>query len=471
MTSFNTSTPIQDVLQDELGPDSSTPTSLEVPLEVLHAIHQLPEDEANLETERADEMIKQKIRPFFKLNNARRNVDQVRSYEDSAAESSQAAPVSTEVFTSDDDDTVARPSTKSRARDLPIQMQRASIYSSMGGDDGSESGIASVSGSVMGSISKAKQKFRKLPKTDTQLIEIEEPRLIDAQTAIDDRRYFRRPDDPEPEGDFVYDFLYQHQRGAFFLGTPRFSSKSLLPVDPDEWTNEHFETSAMDTSNYGLPDPGWEWVHKSWLVDMTGDVDEDGWEYAMTFHGSPWHGNYEVFRSFARRRRWLRLRKRKNKSLGKPGPLPERTYPESIHSATWAKLDKSPSLPDHTSPFPHDERPPKHASDKSGPSGLSMPPSHPEPVDLYKVLKKACSDREKLAYTAQYVVRHPGNLEDLETHIDRYLNLLDYEASRREFLSLLVAYGRTKQDAILAAEHLEYYSDQKLLLSKIAQHS
>jgi hypothetical protein len=31
-------------------------------------------------------------------------------------------------------------------------------------------------------------------------------------------------------------------------------------------------------------------VNKDWLADMTGDVDEAGWEYAFQFHGSIWHG-------------------------------------------------------------------------------------------------------------------------------------------------------------------------------------
>lgn len=66
----------------------------------------------------------------------------------------------------------------------------------------------------------------------------------------------------------------------------------------------------MDIENYQLPDPTWEWVSKEWMIDMTGDVDEAGWQYALKFHGAVWHGNYKHFRSFVRRRRWLRLRRR-----------------------------------------------------------------------------------------------------------------------------------------------------------------
>ena len=44
---------------------------------------------------------------------------------------------------------------------------------------------------------------------------------------------------------------------------------------------------------------------------MTEDVDEAGWQYALKFHGAVWHGNYKHFRSFVRRRRWIRLRHRR----------------------------------------------------------------------------------------------------------------------------------------------------------------
>lgn len=46
------------------------------------------------------------------------------------------------------------------------------------------------------------------------------------------------------------------------------------------------------------------------MVDMTEDVDEAGWQYSVKFHGAVWHGNYKHFRSFVRRRRWIRLRHR-----------------------------------------------------------------------------------------------------------------------------------------------------------------
>ncbi|CAO3585068.1 unnamed protein product [Absidia cylindrospora] len=68
--------------------------------------------------------------------------------------------------------------------------------------------------------------------------------------------------------------------------------------------------TPMNPTTYQLPDPTWEWVSKEWMVDMTEDVDEAGWQYSVKFHGAVWHGNYKHFRSFVRRRRWIRLRHR-----------------------------------------------------------------------------------------------------------------------------------------------------------------
>lgn len=128
--------------------------------------------------------------------------------------------------------------------------------------------------------------------------------------------------------------------------------------------------------------------------------------------------------------------------LGKPGHLPERSYPESINSATWSKLDLSRHL-NEPSPFPSMEGEIDENSslrnplgNKGRPSNLSVPVHSSKPVDLYKIMKKARSDREKLAYMAQYVVRYPGQTEDLDQRLEKYLNLLDYETSRREFLSV-----------------------------------
>ncbi|KAI9492441.1 hypothetical protein BDB00DRAFT_873353 [Zychaea mexicana] len=115
------------------------------------------------------------------------------------------------------------------------------------------------------------------------------------------------PDDAGTPNDYVYDILYECQRGSWMVG---YSSKTLLQFDASPWCDANMEYTPMDTKTYQLPDPTWQWVSKEWMVDMSGDVDEAGWQYSLKFHGAVWHGNYKHFRSFVRRRRWIRLRRR-----------------------------------------------------------------------------------------------------------------------------------------------------------------
>ncbi|CAO3630040.1 unnamed protein product [Cunninghamella blakesleeana] len=109
--------------------------------------------------------------------------------------------------------------------------------------------------------------------------------------------------------DYVYDILYECQRGSWLIG---YSTKTLLQFDPNPWCDTNMKFTPMTPTTYQLPDPTWEWVSKEWMVDMTDDVDEAGWQYAVNFHGAVWHGNYKHFRSFVRRRRWIRLRHKIN---------------------------------------------------------------------------------------------------------------------------------------------------------------
>jgi hypothetical protein len=106
------------------------------------------------------------------------------------------------------------------------------------------------------------------------------------------------------------DVLYENQRGSFFFGIPLYSHSSLLNFDPAAWMTQEKRDSAVNITNAQLPDPSWEWAWKAWYVDMSGDVDEQGWQYAFSFGSSQWHGTHPWFHSFVRRRRWVRLRQK-----------------------------------------------------------------------------------------------------------------------------------------------------------------
>jgi len=158
--------------------------------------------------------------------------------------------------------------------------------------------------------------------------------------------------------DVEIDILFENQRGAFFFGIPLFSSNSLLNFDPTAWETPvithaapdkpkdaldaqkqkkwrrkmdpeklqaTLHPSAVNITNAQLPSPLWEWSWPRWYVDMSGDVDEEGWSYSFAFWkpSASWHGTHPWFHSFVRRRRWLRKRVRKHHRLateGKTGP-------------------------------------------------------------------------------------------------------------------------------------------------------
>ena len=86
--------------------------------------------------------------------------------------------------------------------------------------------------------------------------------------------------------ELVYDMLHENQRGIVLFGvSKRFSSNVLFVWDPSPWTDADGCNTALDTSTMQLPDSTWEWVHPTWLVDMTGNTDEDGWQYSGSFTG------------------------------------------------------------------------------------------------------------------------------------------------------------------------------------------
>lgn len=113
-----------------------------------------------------------------------------------------------------------------------------------------------------------------------------------------------------PTPDSHIDILYENQRGWFVFGIPLFSANALwnLRVDQAPWVDAKFKRSPVNITNAQVPDPSWVWEWKSWYVDMSQDVDEEGWQYSIWFRGAAWHGNHPWFHSFVRRRRWLRKR-------------------------------------------------------------------------------------------------------------------------------------------------------------------
>ena len=148
--------------------------------------------------------------------------------------------------------------------------------------------------------------------TDVRTSQEDEPRKDSGRTGrLRDRIPFRKKAKAKSREkvDTFIDVLYENQRGSFLCGIPLYSSNSLLNFDPSPWQTANFKDSAVNITNFQLPDPSWVWDWKTWYVDMSHDVDDEGWEYSFSFNSVySWHGTHPFLYSFARRRRWLRRR-------------------------------------------------------------------------------------------------------------------------------------------------------------------
>ncbi|GAA5856888.1 hypothetical protein JCM8547_008446 [Rhodosporidiobolus lusitaniae] len=103
------------------------------------------------------------------------------------------------------------------------------------------------------------------------------------------------------------DVLMEHQRGLVVFGLPKFSSAALLQMDPFEWTDGSLRPSPFTPHDYPCP-PYWHWRDSEFMVDMSGDKDEEGWSYAVRFRSRFWRGEAVFPYACVRRRRWVRTR-------------------------------------------------------------------------------------------------------------------------------------------------------------------
>lgn len=227
------------------------------------------------------------------------------------------------------------------------------------------------------------------------------------------------------ERDTVLDILYENQRGSFFFGIPRYSSKSLLQIDPQAWQNADFRTSAVDIRNAQVPDLSWEWAWKSWYVDMSRDVDEEGWEYSFAFPPQfAWHGNHPWFHSFVRRRRWLRKRIRKStthKTKEKSHELSADYF--TIHTKALSAGSQAERTWDPLR-NPEDEK----LEDVDVPDILA----------LTRYMSKARIDREKLLAVRKFTQQGGDDLHYLADRMPEIMSLFIYQSSRRQLLSELI---------------------------------
>ena len=144
-----------------------------------------------------------------------------------------------------------------------------------------------------------------------------------------------------------------------------------------------------------------------------------GWEYSLKFHGAVWHGNYKHFRSFVRRRRWIRLRRR----LFQLGELKQQ---KKVDGATIKLVDdittinKKPA----SSPLSMYNNNNKPSSPSSAPSSSSITSQE----ELINTLSQCRLDRERLVIFDKALSTIPNASKQLFS-LD-LLNVFNFERTK-----------------------------------------
>ncbi|KAI4187554.1 MAG: hypothetical protein L6R41_002742 [Letrouitia leprolyta] len=235
------------------------------------------------------------------------------------------------------------------------------------------------------------------------------------------------------------DILYENQRGWFLFGMPLYSANSLLNLDPAPWQNSTFQDSPVNITNAQVPDPSWQWAWKTWYVDMSHDVDEEGWEYSFSFQARfAWHGSHPWFHSFARRRRWLRKRVKVHPSrlTGGRGTMKDsHRLNADYFTVHGSRRDGSPdssaegTLANRSSRLGYDGQESDSDQDLDDISNV---------VALLAVLKKASVDREKMVAVRTFLSQGGDELHYLADNMDEIMGLLIYQTSRQQLFDHLV---------------------------------
>lgn len=247
--------------------------------------------------------------------------------------------------------------------------------------------------------------------------------------------------------EYAIDVLYENQRGSFLFGIPLYSHSSLLNFDPSPWVNREFKDSPVNITNAQVPDPSWEWTWKTWYVDMSCDVDEEGWQYSFSFGKSTaWHGTHPWFHSFVRRRRWLR--KRVKRAMPMPGAL-KASNMSAAHKLTAEYFTIHPKR--DRSRSPDSARPQSYVSILPATEFEEPPQEITDIATLLKSLRLASIDRAKIDLVKRFVASAPADeLSYLGPHIPDIMSHLVFQNSRRQLLSFLK----------LSAEEAQQHRDQ-----------
>ncbi|PWY87879.1 peroxin Pex23-like-penicillium chrysogenum [Aspergillus sclerotioniger CBS 115572] len=236
------------------------------------------------------------------------------------------------------------------------------------------------------------------------------------------------------------DILYENQRGWFFFGIPLYSHSSLLNFDPSAWMTADHRDSPVDITNAQVPDPSWVWAWRSWYVDMSGDVDDQGWQYSFSFASRAWHGSHPWFHSFVRRRRWVRVRvKRLVDRRGRTGlEMAHRLNEDyfTIHSGKNKRAASEAGMTTASAGY--------YTNGSLSRTTTKVNDEEEAPVEeiadipaLMHALRVAIVDREKVDALDRFLDEGGEELFYLHEQIPEIMSMFVFQASRWQFLTHL----------------------------------
>ncbi|KAJ5989047.1 hypothetical protein N7481_004257 [Penicillium waksmanii] len=249
------------------------------------------------------------------------------------------------------------------------------------------------------------------------------------------------------------DILYENQRGSFVFGIPLYSQGSLLNLDPSPWMTQDRRESPVNITNAQLPDPSWEWSWRTWYVDMSGDVDEQGWQYSFSFSSSQWHGTHPWFHSWVRRRRWVRLRHKaperrvRGRSEFEQAHMLTEDY-FTIHSHKVRSRDQS------TTGLSRVESGFLNRVDTKVDEEVHLEEIGDIPT-LMHALKLCSIDREKIDALRKFVEEGGEELYYLNDKITEIMSMFVFQASRWHFVTYLVGMIQQLSQLIMDSDDKE----------------
>ncbi|KAI4171899.1 MAG: hypothetical protein LQ343_003976 [Gyalolechia ehrenbergii] len=315
-----------------------------------------------------------------------------------------------------------------------------------GGDDQLQEGSRQTSTDINQHIEEEEEEAQAYP-TNASSGDDPTSQKIQKQQEAKTKKDHKRSDHSQNPESFI-DVLYENQRGWFLFGMPLYSANSLLNFDPAPWQNSTFKDSPVNITNAQVPDPSWQWAWKTWYVDMSHDVDEEGWEYSFSFQSRfAWHGSHPWFHSFARRRRWLRKRIKVHPSRlsgGRGTMKGSHQLNADYFTIHGAKRDRSPdssaegTLANRSSYVGYDGQESDSDQDFNDVTNV---------IALLAVLKKASVDREKIAAVRTFLAQGADELHYLADNMDEIMGLLIYQTSRQQLFDYLVQALKEAEDS------------------------